>query len=191
MSSVIAFGKPFEAGLAAAGFAAAAFVAAGLSTFAAAALVFAAAGLAAAGFAAALAGAALAAVFGFDAAADLAALGVLLSAAALSLFFAGAVVLAAFATCLSLSRSIWAPASARSVLHAGPDFPGNPAHHLCIASIRDRASLAPAAMRGKICRRIQLSTAFLEGRRTSSTAASRARFPRQPINKKIPLLIML
>nr|WP_246693142.1 MULTISPECIES: hypothetical protein [unclassified Mesorhizobium] len=173
MSSVIAFGKPFEAGLAVAG----------LSTFAAAALVFAAAGLAAAGFAAALA-----AVFGFDAAADLAALGVLLSAAALSLFFAGAVVLAAFATYLSLSRSIWAPASARSVLHAGPDFPGNPAHHLCIASIRDRASLAPAAMRGKICRRIQLSTAFLEGRRTSSTAASRARFPGQPINKKIPSL---
>jgi hypothetical protein len=185
VSSVIAFGKPFEAGLAAAGFAAAAFAVAGLSTFAAAALVFAAAGLAAAGFAAALA-----AVFGFDAAAALAPLGVLLSAAALSLFFAGAVVLAAFATCLSLSPSCLAPPQKEASSTPVRIF-GNPAHHLCIASIRDRASLAPAAMRGKICRRIQLSTAFLEGRRTSSTAASRARFPGQPINKKIPSLIML
>ncbi|WP_224514242.1 hypothetical protein [Mesorhizobium sp. CA8] len=101
MSSVIAFGKSFEAGLAPAG----------LSTFAAAVLVFAAAGFALAGFAAAFAGAALAAVFLFGAAAAFTVLGASLSAAALAFAFAGAVVLAAFATCLSLSPSISAPAS--------------------------------------------------------------------------------
>ncbi|CDX45886.1 membrane hypothetical protein [Mesorhizobium sp. ORS 3359] len=114
MSSVIAFGKSFEAGLAVAGFVAAAF--------AAAALAFGAAGLAAAGFAA-LAGAAFAAVFAFGAAAALATLDASLSAA-LAFAFAGPVVLAAFATCLSLSPSVWAPASARSVLHAGHGFSG-------------------------------------------------------------------
>ncbi|CDX14790.1 membrane hypothetical protein [Mesorhizobium sp. SOD10] len=109
MSSVISFGRLFEAGLVAAGLAVSAFAGSGLPTFAVAALVFAAAGLAVAGFAAALAGAAFAAAFVFGAAAAFAASGASPSAAALAFAFAGAVVLAAFATCLSLSPSIWAP----------------------------------------------------------------------------------
>ncbi|WP_245442038.1 hypothetical protein [Mesorhizobium hawassense] len=69
-------------------------------------MAFVVTGLAAAGFGADCAGAAFAVVLALGAAA-LAALGASLAAAALAFAFAGAVVLAAFATCLSLSPSIW------------------------------------------------------------------------------------
>jgi hypothetical protein len=149
---------------------------------------------AAAGFTGADLAAGFAAVFAFGAAAALAGFGASLAAAGLAFAFAGAVVFAAFATCLSLSPSIWALASKKRPPRRSRIPRGNPALHLCIASIGGGASLAPAAVQGKICRRnpaVRPPSGGVRGQRqTSASAVSRMHFEMRQINKKMQSLTM-